>query len=852
MMSLAMLAFVILETVRCFVPSQTVKVVSGFAAAKLCHAYLKEVYLRLFHSQHSAYLERWCVEHCKAIHPPSQYYGQYFRTRDSSNGRDDSCMIPLKRGASDATVYKDFHLQRLAELDAYLSKNRAELYLTSPLYEGEEAVLGMLASDGVATNRQLRATIESMGNRTVNYRRVAFEEEDDEFWESQHSALAESIHRAVDRADPVQVRVYLDAINKPLTVLREARQHRVIRSAYGEYVRRGYDFLRLYLIALDEILASQERGPRHRAKHTFALARVLLKSVWEETRDILRDMDYHTMELFTWIVPQMYQTIQEVDEKAGPLRGMRAEFGGFYAFADGWLKDAGSKDVEAAGPMQLVLYDGLTKWLLMAVEKKDTDLIEQLCDAARMIVFGRKGVITFDRGELVVRHFVLAGCLMERAREDNITATAIERLFEERYSHDSSVKFDDLVTFYRDNRFPHQTAETYLRIFYKPERETTDLLTGSSHSSGFGMTGQHQMALAFIYLGACALVECIDEPQVIPEDMSFELNDDAMQTVAELFTRRGISHGIERLKAWRDKCGVSSNEGEAREIANGALNPSKVEAWTGEFWARYARSSPVLFLCLRNGNYEIAGTASTGPLRYDLPKIAVMDWKYPISGASGNDYGRGFARHMEGELLGKIIAKMRSVAEVDGTLSDLMRRAVAWLKKAGCEGQQGMIVAVTAHAPSSELFGDDDYVPSWREEVQSHGFDGFYDGFPVVWHKEHSKEDEGDTKPTKSHEERVVAVDLKGWKGLRTRESVITEQQFGELTIRTWTEEEIQNAIEAKKLEPKYINKAKGNCPVYVCLYWELSSSRPPHRRAFQIRVPDGEVASKADSEPAE
>lgn len=207
---------------------------------------------------------------------------------------------------------------------------------------------------------------------------------------------------------------------------------------------------------------------------------------------------------------------------------------------------------------------------------------------------------------------------------------------------------------------------------------------------------------------------------------------------------------------------------------------------------------------------------------------------------------------MEGQILAKMTAKTRSASQVDGTLSDLMRRAVAWLKKAGCEGEQAVVVAMTAHSPSSELFRDEDYTPSWREDVQSHGFDGFYEGFPIVWYKEHSGEDEADTKPTKSHEERVVAVDLKGWKGLRTRESVITEQQFGELTIRTWTEEEIQEARDAGKLEPKDENKAKGNCPVDICLYWELSPSRPPHRRAFQIRVPDGEVPSKDNSEPAE
>jgi hypothetical protein len=38
MMCLGMLAFVILETIRCLVPNQAIKIVAGFAAAKLCYA----------------------------------------------------------------------------------------------------------------------------------------------------------------------------------------------------------------------------------------------------------------------------------------------------------------------------------------------------------------------------------------------------------------------------------------------------------------------------------------------------------------------------------------------------------------------------------------------------------------------------------------------------------------------------------------------------------------------------------------------------------------------------------------------------------------------------------------------
>jgi hypothetical protein len=849
MMCLAMLAFVILETVRCLVPNQAIKVVSGFAAAKLCNAYLKEVYIRLLGSQHNAYLEKWCVEHCKAIHPPSQYYGHYLRSDSDSGKGDDSCVIPLKKTPSDTSAYKDSQLQRLAELERYLNENRAELYLSSPQYDSERTVLGTLSCPGVATNRQLRAAVESMGNQAVKFRRLAFVEESDEFWENQQSALAEAIQRAVGRVDPIQVRAYLDAVNEPLTVLRQARHHKVVRDAYGEHVRKAYDFLRLYVVALDEILASQQREPKHRAKYTSALARVLLKSVWEETRDILRDVDYHTMELFTWLVPQMYRAIQEAGEKAGPLQDMRAEFGGFYAFADRWLENTRPGDTEAVEQMRLVLHDGLTKWLLMAIEQKDRELAEQLCDAARTIVFGRGGDITFDRGASVVQHFVLAGYLIAHATMEDVRATAIERLFCETYSHGPHVKFDDLVAFYLGNPLPPQAVESYLHTFFKPQEKTTDLLTGSSHFSSSGMSGHHEMAYAFIYVGACALAESMDEPKVIPENMSFA-DDDAMKVVADLFRGTRVDYGLVRLKAWRDECRKSSDEAEATAIADARLNPAKVQEWQNEFWEAYSSSSPVLSMCLRNGNYEIASTASTNDVRYSLPKIAVIDWKYPISGASGHAYGRAHAGHMEAQLLAKMAVKARSASQIEGTLSDIVKRAVAWLKKAGCEGEKGMIVMITKHGPASQLFHDDSYIPSWREDVQSRGFEGFYDEFPVVWYKENEGEEEGKQETKEPRRERVVAVDLRGWRGIGARESVVTERRFGELTIRTWTEEEIREALESKKLQLKAVNRAKGNCPVDISLYWELSSSPPPHARAFQLQLREGGAPPESHSRP--
>ena len=286
-------------------------------------------------------------------------------------------------------MYKDYDLEGLAGLDKYLNDNDAELYLSSPNYESEQGVLGILSSENIGQNERLKRIISKRGGEAVRWRKLKFVKENEDFWESQQSALDAAIDKAIESVDPIQVKAYLDAVNVPLTVLRQVRKkHKVVRDAHGEYIRRGYDFVRLYLRALREILGRQESKPRHHGDRIFGLVRVVRNSVWEETKKMLRDIDYHTIELFTWIVPQMYRVIQDMRDEAKPLREMRAQFGGFYEFAKGWLKDSRTEDAEGANKMRLVLHKGITEWLLIAIEEEDGELIEQLCDAGRRIVFG--------------------------------------------------------------------------------------------------------------------------------------------------------------------------------------------------------------------------------------------------------------------------------------------------------------------------------------------------------------------------------------------------------------------------------------------------------------------------------
>ena len=153
------------------------------------------------------------------------------------------------------------------------------------------------------------------------------------------------------------------------------------------------------------------------------------------------------------------------------------------------------------------------------------------------------------------------------------------------------------------------------------------------------------------------------------------------------------------------------------------------------------------------------------------------------------------------------------------------------------------------HAPDSELYRDKDFVPSWREDVRSLGFNGFYRGFPIIWHRKSAKEGEGQQTLSEPVSKKVIAVDLKGWQGIRVKKMVFDNRVFGDLTIRTWTEKEVEKALDAGTLESKDVDRAKGNCPVEVSLHWALSSGKPPKIKSFEIKRDEPSGRGKARSQ---
>jgi hypothetical protein len=825
---LAMLAFVVRETIRCSVRSESIGTVLGYAARKLTWGYLKEFYITLFQNQQRNNLEKWCEG--KVIYPPSKYYGHYFKSSLHSGNGDNDVEIVLDRHISKQDVHKDYDLRGLAKLNRYLKKNDAEFYLSSPEYEGERKILGILNCENIKQNERLQSVVSKRVRKAIRLQRYNFSEEHAEFWESHLSSLETALCIAIKNGESDQVRKYLNVALKPLSVLRAMTGYKIISDTDNSVRWRSYEFIRFYLKAIRKILEMRESG------HMFELARVVRNSVCDETNNILREMDYHSMKLYTWLVQQIYTIVHvhDVGKKDKGLHEMRGEFGGFYEFADGWLEENESKDAEDANKMRLVLHEGLTKWLLAAIQKKDGELTEQLCGAGRRIVFGREE-IKFDNKEVVAQHFVLAGRLINLAKSKEVNATVVEKLFCEPHSHEPNVNFDELVRFYLNISLPVKILDSYLRIFYSPTHVQKNLFTGSSSSSGYGMTGGNETSFAFIFLAAHTLASIHPLPGPIA-GMSGKITNGNIEIIREVFKDPLLIHGLGQLEKWIQTCEELDEAEEAREIADAEIDEAKNKEHESKFWERYSRAVPVLSMCLKNGNYEIDNNVKN-EWRYHVPKIALFDWKYPISGAEGDRYGFSIGRKMEKNLLSAIIAGSKAESEVKGGMSKAIDEAVEWLEKDGCASDKGFVLVASKKSPETEMFKNENFVPSWREDVKSMGFNGFYQGFPISWLREEN-EDEGEENGVKKEKpqcQRVVAVDLRGWVGLRVRKEVVADRRFGELKIRTWTDEEIRQAIADSKLNAEDTDKAKGNCPVDVTFFWESVEDKLPRIRSIKF-----------------
>ncbi len=172
-----------------------------------------------------------------------------------------------------------------------------------------------------------------------------------------------------------------------------------------------------------------------------------------------------------------------------------------------------------------------------------------------------------------------------------------------------------------------------------------------------------------------------------------------------------------------------------------------------------------------------------------------------------------------------------------GGARDAIVEGPKWLEREGCAADEGIIVVAGGQLPETEMHGETDFVPSRRDDVDSKGFQGFYRGYPVVWFQQEDDEEAESNVGEKSKPQcqNVVGVDMSGWTGLRVRREVVEEGRFGELRIRTWSDDEINQAIASRTLDSKDADRARGNCQVDITFFREHIKDNLPKTKTFQF-----------------
>ncbi len=498
------IAFIIRETIRCAQSGEAVKAATNYAARQLSSGLVGKHYLTLWMAKYSEIMNRWCQQDFKAIQAPSQYYSGFWKMDEGSG--DASEEIPLGFNIDIRKGAVDYDFDALKELDYVLQNNQAKLFLHPHIFQKDDAKLGIIRYPQGARLDAIIRNVKRIARKGCRFRRDTIQESSEWFWNEHFNKLENALSRAIRDNDIGQMYSYLDALVLVIKSVEKARQEEVVRKA-DDSIHKCWDLVDLYRRSLRQILLDGKEL-KHRDK-AITFTQLLIRSLDEQVAQMLRNGDWRTLKLITWIVPTMYAEYETCGiGQDSALWDKRARFGSFYAWANGLFEDhCSSLDEEAQTKMRVVLHEGATKWLLIANKKKDSELVSSLCSAAKEIAFAR-GDISFNRKDLVCQHLILLGKMISRyLNNEGVRYDDVKNLISESLEEDPKIDFEQLASFYFDSQLPIESHEEYFHLFvdYVPEGRTDPLRgigTGQAWTTGLG---GYEMALSFVYLGSFAL-----------------------------------------------------------------------------------------------------------------------------------------------------------------------------------------------------------------------------------------------------------------------------------------------------------------------------------------------------------
>lgn len=805
------LVYIILEIIKCMDPKTSVEYASKFAIRRLSYAFLKHIYISSWMSKYNELLEH-ARKNLKAFGDPNSLY---FYEKQSAY----KYVFKLKKEIDFHFGYRDYNLNKLKTISRILDGTEAELRMAPHgFYSNEFATLHTKNP-----TPELYEKINKKVPSTCKFKKDKYIEEDQEFWQDIYLELYKAFSKAVDSLDIMQFNRYIKSIQEPYTVLRKARKHPIAQKSFRlDYDKNRYLFL--YTRSLERLLKKKDEinvGILEDFIHA------LEHSIWEQIKEDIEEGDTCTINTFRWLLPSAYQLfLKNIDDKNSRLWELRAFSGSSYDYMHYLFNE--SKSISKANRIEikLVLHRGIIRWLLIALENEDQELAEALCGATKKLVFGDKGIALIPE-ELVTQHFILCGKILNDIVEKQPMGSGqlFRFLLHDRYSmRDIELPdFEELVEYYLENR-KSRDLRHYLREFEKTRWQRNPLNRGGHGAPSYTFSGVLEFDYMFLYLAFLTMPYDSEEMKPVPADFSFYRLEEKIEKLKDVARDIKLYRYGEDSKGqfieWLNNSKQLYKQQEQQKIISALLKDKIISEFESAFWEGYKNTKSFLDMCLRLECFKIDESVSVRG-SFNHHKDIFID-KLNRIGAIGNSDGSNVSRAYSEGLLEDIIDKKSPDDFMEDYISQL-DRACSWLIKHGLSEEKSLLLYYGNIHLEGELYKNDDYVPHWKVS-EDDLYHGYYKAYPLM------------TVYKKEVEPICVAVKLEGWKGVKIRPEIL-EERFGRVTVREWTDTELDEFIRNGEIKEHERDEVRTRCPVEFELYWDLDKEDLPVQYSVGLKI---------------
>lgn len=826
---LVSLIYITIQITRCTHPETSIRAASYYATRKLGHAFLIEVYNAAWMGNYNSTLAEKLKE-LKNIRPFDEYWSTSLIMTEKSENKSSVttvCEIKLPKKIDFHFGYRDYNISKLKKIDYLLKSKQTELYLTPHGFDNKQ--FGLLLG---TSREELSATIYKSIHSIYKFRKDKYTEEAKEFWKNNYFKLRDSLFKSSGSADISQFQEYIKSIGLLYEILRKARKHELVKK-YESLDYKKTRYLHLYIQSVKWILENKEL--EEDIKESFL--EVLVDSVEHQVAGEIKSGDRLILGIFTWLIPSIYQLFpkKNINPRLWELRG---RVGGFYGDASYLLADSEYHiDEESKIQIQLTLHKGIIRWLLLAIEEQDHELIKSLCTAARQLVFPDKKVV-FKPSLLISQHFILCGKIIEflMDNKEGIDPLHFQLLFVDEYDHlnYSHINFKELVDFFIESR--HSDYSHFCYEFSSTDWERDPLMGGGYGTPKHTFQGNIELDYMFIYLSLSVIFLLENNPEPISfEFWGYSLPDkiEKFRSIASKLELYRFSDSKTKLEEWLRACDSLYKQEQEEYIATAIFNDELVFEYKNRFWEGYKSVSTFLAFCIKK-RYCYISEEKNPTKRYSRSKSSFIGINNSSIQSIAKLDGQDLAQYYDKRLL-KDLMVCKSEDETGSATSILAQfdQACDWLIEQNTNKDTGIIVFYGNAFIESELYKSGYYEPSHESQV----FSGYYKNFPLI------KVFDQKTSPT------CGALDLKAWGGLKVKKELLESDIWGNIEIREWTDAEIDEAITNNQLKASDRNKAKGQCPIEYELFWSLDKDSLPHKKIITLEIPSQAGGKQSETE---